>query len=96
MPLMLFHVVLWGVALATPILAWIARSLDGRVEELYSLMPVYNLVSHPTTPLTYWLLARHDTLSTLLLYLIVIHVLGALYHGFIRRDSVFPSMWFGR
>ncbi len=38
----------------------------------------------------------HGILGTVLLLLIVGHVLAFLYHQFVRKDSLFSRMWFGR
>ena len=38
----------------------------------------------------------HGILTKLLALLIVLHVLGALYHQFIRKDALFSRMWFGK
>ena len=31
----------------------------------------------------------------LLLFLVVLHILAALYHQFIRRDGLIGRMWYG-
>ncbi len=38
----------------------------------------------------------HETLATLMLVLIGLHVLGALKHQFLDRDGELRRMWFGR
>ncbi|MEW8459711.1 MAG: cytochrome b/b6 domain-containing protein [Candidatus Thiodiazotropha endolucinida] len=38
----------------------------------------------------------HGVLSQLLLILIIGHVLAFLYHQYVRKDSLFSRMWFGR
>ena len=38
----------------------------------------------------------HGVLSQLLLVLIIGHVLAFLYHQYVRKDSLFSRMWFGR
>jgi cytochrome b561 len=37
-----------------------------------------------------------DYLAVLLVGCIVLHVLAALYHQFVRKDRLFRRMWFGR
>lgn len=39
--------------------------------------------------------AVHGILATVLAVLIVGHVVGALYHQFVRKDRLFARMWFG-
>jgi cytochrome b561 len=38
----------------------------------------------------------HGYLALLLVGCIVLHVLAALYHQFVRKDRLFRRMWFGR
>lgn len=38
----------------------------------------------------------HGLLTKLLMFLVVIHVVGALYHQFIIKDNLFKRMWFGK
>jgi len=38
----------------------------------------------------------HGVLATLLFIMIFAHILGALYHQFIRKDGLFSRIWFGR
>jgi cytochrome b561 len=37
----------------------------------------------------------HGTLAYLAVVLVLLHVAGALYHHFVRRDQVLKRMWFG-
>ncbi len=39
--------------------------------------------------------AVHGIVSKLLMLLLLTHVLAALYHQFVRKDSLFSRMWFG-
>ena len=38
----------------------------------------------------------HGILTKLLALLIIAHIIGALYHQFIIKDSLFKRMWFGK
>jgi len=38
----------------------------------------------------------HGTFAALLVGLVVLHVLAALYHQFLRKDRLLRRMWFGR
>jgi len=40
--------------------------------------------------------AVHGILSTLVLALIGLHILGALFHGAVKGDGLMGRMWFGR
>lgn len=39
--------------------------------------------------------AAHGLIATALIALIVAHLLGALYHQFVRNDGLMSRMWFG-
>ena len=38
----------------------------------------------------------HGVISKVLFAMIFLHVLGALYHQFVRKDSLLSRMWFGK
>ena len=38
----------------------------------------------------------HGVIAKVLLAMIFFHVLGALYHQFVRKDSLLSRMWFGK
>jgi len=89
-----YHVVIATICIITPILPWIARSLDGRTNELFNLLPQYNLVSAPTTPWTYQLLQYHRLFMQILLVLIAIHLVAVMVHVFHWKDGKLGSMTF--
>jgi cytochrome b561 len=91
----LFHGLLGIACFALPLFPWIGRSLNGRVGELFSFWPVFNLVSHPSTPLAYELLQLHKLLTGCVAILLAVHVAGALYHRFVLKDKILSSMLFG-
>jgi cytochrome b561 len=54
---------------------------------------------HGALPVDFWVFpvrSVHYLISRLLIALIALHVAGALYHTFIRRDGLLRRMWFGR
>jgi cytochrome b561 len=74
-----------GTGLATSILAGLNRSVfQGSGEPLPESFAIY-----PT-------FVAHAYLAWLLLGLLVVHVIGALYHQFFLTDGLFRRMWFGR
>jgi cytochrome b561 len=74
-----------GTGFATAILAGLNRSVfQGSGEPLPPSFAVY-----PT-------FVAHGYLALLLVGFIVLHVLAALYHQFVRKDRLFGRMWFGR
>jgi len=40
--------------------------------------------------------AVHGALAKVLMLVIVSHIVAALYHQFVRKDSLFSRMWFGK
>jgi cytochrome b561 len=50
----------------------------------------------PPTFLIYPTRVAHGTIATLLVGLIILHVLAAFYHQFVRKDGLFRRMFFGR
>jgi cytochrome b561 len=38
----------------------------------------------------------HGVIAKILFLMIFLHVLGALYHQFVRKDSLLSRMWFGK
>jgi cytochrome b561 len=54
---------------------------------------------HGTLPADFWAFpvrGVHYGVSRALMALIVVHVMGALYHVLVRRDGLLSRMWFGR
>jgi len=83
-----FYLLVLGMAgsgLSTSVLAGLNRSVFQRSGE--SLPPSF--VVYPT-------FVAHFYLAWLLLGLLVLHVIGALYHQFFLKDRLFRRMWFGR
>jgi cytochrome b561 len=50
----------------------------------------------PESFVAYPTFIAHGYIALLLAGFIVLHVLAALYHQFIRKDRLFRRMWFGR
>jgi cytochrome b561 len=51
---------------------------------------------YPNRPVTHPAFVAHIFFAMLLSGLVVLHVLAALYHQFVRRDGLFRRMAFGR
>jgi cytochrome b561 len=74
-----------GTGYATAILAGLNRIVfQGSGEPLPENFAVY-----PT-------FIAHGYIALFLAGFVVLHVLAALYHQFVRRDGLFRRMWFGR
>lgn len=74
------HAAIIAMIVIIVLFAWIGRSLDGRWSELYSLLPVYNLVSRPNVPWAHFLLHNHNQLAHLLLVLAIGHAIFGIMH----------------
>jgi cytochrome b561 len=74
-----------GTGYATAILAGLNRIVfQGSGEPLPE-----NFAAYPT-------FIAHGYIALFLAGIILLHVLAALYHQFVRRDRLFHRMWFGR
>mgnify|MGYP002784386653 FL=1 len=87
------HIGIAALVLAASASAWIARASGGRLAELYSLFPTYNLVSQSDSPAAYTLFALHKSLVGILLAAVAIHILAALFHEFVLRDGALRKMF---
>jgi cytochrome b561 len=74
-----------GTGFATAILAGLPEIVFGGSGD--PLPPSF--INYPT-------FVAHVVLATVLANLIVLHVLAAVYHQFIRKDGLFRRMFFGR
>lgn len=90
----LVHWLLYGLLLVVPLLGWIGVSL-------FPALTVFGLFDLPalTTPdekAAGTMLGIHGKLALTLGAVAGLHILAALYHGFVRRDGVLRRMWPGR
>lgn len=92
----LWHALLLSVALLIPLAPWLARMLEGRLEEAFALAPAYNLVSRPENDLAYLLLHWHRMIIDGFLTLLGIHVAAALFHAVVLKDRLLSRMFCGR
>ncbi len=76
-----------------------AMAASGLALGLQAHVPDVVWFGQGTLPADFWvfpLRSVHYALSRLLMALIGLHVAGALYHVFVRRDQLLRRMWFGR
>jgi len=62
-------------------------------------LPGIVFLGHGALPADFWaypVRTVHYVLSRLLMALIALHIAGALYHTFVRKDGLLRRMWFGR
>ncbi len=85
------HWAFYAILVALPILGWTAASAFGATVRLFGLIPLPALVA-PDKPFAEKIGDVHATVAFVLLALIALHVAGALYHAFIKRDGVIRRM----
>lgn len=87
------HWSLYGLLLVMPIIGYTGVSYYGATEAfglpIPSLFPKDQKFSETVFDV-------HETIAIALLALIGLHVAAALYHRFVRKDSVLARMWPGR
>ncbi len=89
------HFLLYGILIVLPLLGWINANSRGWTVRLFGFIPLPGLVpsgsewGHSMGDL-------HMNLAIVLLVLVGLHVLGALYHQFVLRDSLLWRMLPGR
>lgn len=89
----LSHVALYGLMFALPLVGWSMLSAGGYPVVLFGALGLPPIA--PVQPLLFATLRQAHTLLAFLLFAAILGHLGAaLFHAWIRRDTVFPSMWF--
>ncbi|MGZ5802597.1 MAG: cytochrome b [Xanthobacteraceae bacterium] len=87
------HFLLYLILIAQPIIGWIATSAypaEIPVFGLFKLPPIWS----ENRALSDALFKVHWNLGVILTVLLFMHIGGALYHQFIRRDEILRRMWF--
>ncbi len=89
------HWVFYAVLIVLPVLGWAAASADGARVHLAGLIPLPLLVPKDD-PFGKAMATVHPAIAITLLAVIALHIAGALYHAFIKRDGVLQRMLPGR
>ena len=91
------HVIFYVLLLALPLGAWIANSLGGRSIDFFGLFTIPPLPVGTNKGLSHTIFDLHGTFGMILIYLVGLHILGALKHTFFDRDGgIFRMLPFGR
>lgn len=78
-----FYVLLVGL----PLMGWIGSSMEGAAINAFGAFTIPSLPLGANHALGDEILDVHGTLGEIMLYLIVLHVLGALKHQFVDRNG---------
>jgi len=89
------HWTFYAVLILLPVLGWAAASAYGSHVHLAGLIPLPLLVSKDD-PFGKAMQTVHPAIAITLLAVIALHIAGALYHAFIKRDGVLQRMLPGR
>ena len=74
-------------------------ALSGLAMGIEAHVPQVVLMGQGALPESFWVFPLryvHFFFAKLLMALIALHIVGALYHIFVRRDGLLRRMWFGR
>jgi cytochrome b561 len=87
----LTHYALYGLLLLNPLLGWWATSAYGATVNVFWLFDLPPLVGQ-NRPFSETLFLVHSVVGITIALLIAMHIAGALYHHFIRRDRILLRM----
>ncbi len=87
----LSHGLLYALMLALPLVGWAMISAAGDPVMLSSSLRLPALLA-ADAPTFAWLRKAHTYLAYLLFATVLLHLAGALFHAWIRRDEVLSSM----
>lgn len=85
------HVLLYVAMIGIPLLGWLTVSARGRMPDVFGLLTLPALIAKDrdlADSLQQW----HYLAAMAMLAVVGIHVCGALYHHFIKRDNVLRAM----
>jgi cytochrome b561 len=85
------HELLYALLLILPVLGWAAAGYFGYTVRLFGIIPLPALADR-TMEWAHEAGDIHAALTWVLLGLVALHVLGALWHYFMRRDRVLQRM----
>ena len=90
------HVVFYVLLIGLPLGGWLANSLTGREVDFFGMFTIPALPVGTDKELGGTIFDAHKTAGTIMIYLIGLHILGALKHTFIDKDlGIFRMLPFG-
>ena len=91
------HLIFYILLVGLPLGAWIANSMAGRDIDFFGLFTIPPLPTGQNEGLADTIFEVHGTAGSIMIYLIGLHVLGALKHTFFNKDGgIFRMLPFGR
>ena len=91
------HLVFYILLIGLPLGAWLANSMAGRTVDMFGLFTIPALPVGSNDSLSETIFGIHATVGGLMIWLIGLHVLGALKHTFFDKDGgIFRMLPFGR
>jgi cytochrome b561 len=81
------HFTFYVLLLGLPLMAWIGNSLEGEAIDVFALFTVPALPVSADKRFGHEILEVHGTLGMVMIYLIGLHILGALKHHFFDRNG---------
>ena len=91
------HVVFYVLLIALPLGGWIANSLAGREVDMFGLFTIPALPVGDNPGAAKSIFSIHATGGSIFIYLIALHILGALKHTFFDKNGgIFRMLPFGK
>lgn len=91
------HITFYVLLIGLPLAGWLASSFGGRPVEFFGLFTIPALPVTENKDLSKAIYEIHQTSGSIFLYLIALHILGALKHTFFDKNGgVFRMLPFGR
>lgn len=85
------HGLMYALLLAMPPVGWLLSSASNLTVAWFGIFSLPNLVA-PDKHLARIMLLTHESMAWLLLTIVTVHVLAALWHHFLLKDSVLLRM----
>lgn len=88
-----FYLLLLGL----PLMGWIGTSMEGGSVDVFGLFTIPGLPVAANRDVGHEILEVHGSLGEIMLYLIVLHVIGALKHHFVDKNGeLYRMLPFGK
>jgi cytochrome b561 len=88
----LVHVTFYVLLVGLPLMGWLGSSMEGEAIDVFGAFTIPGVPVAANRGLGHEILEIHGTLGEIMLYLIVLHVIGALKHHFYDRNGALYRM----